>query len=178
VNAQQQRWIDERRTLVVGDLDPSWASWSLEFATELTNVRAATLEFGSPTVLGRELAGYCGLFWRGPREFSGGTVLGAGGRTGPGLMGQRSPWLAFVGRHDGSDGASTLLFDQDPANADAPAHWFVRTQPYPVVNPSLAFYQGLELAAGQTLRRRYRLVVAAHAWDAGQVEAYRQAHPW
>lgn len=178
VNAEQERWIDERRTLVVGEVEASSASWSLEFATELTNMRGAALEFGSPTVFGRELAGYCGLFWRGPREFNGGTVLGSGGQTGPELMGQRSDWLAFVGRHDGSGGASTLLFDQDPGNADAPAYWFVRTEPYPVVNPSLAFYQGLELAAGQTLRRRYRLVVAAQAWDAERVEAYREAHPW
>ena len=178
VNAEQERWIDEHRTLVVGDVDPTSASWSLEFTTELTNVRGAVLEFGSPTVFGRELAGYCGLFWRGPREFTGGTVLGSGGQSGPGLMGKRSDWLAFVGRHDGSNGVSTLLFDQDPGNADAPAHWFVRTEPIPVVNPSLAFFDGLELAAGQTLRRRYRLVVAAQAWDAEQVEAYRETHPW
>lgn len=178
VNAEQERWIDERRTIVVGDVDASSGSWSLEFTSELTNVRGEALEFGSPTVFGRELAGYCGLFWRGPREFTGGTILGSGGQAGPGLMGQRADWLAFVGRHDGSHGASTLLFDQDPGNADAPAYWFVRTEPYPVVNPSLAFYEGLELAAGDTLRRRYRLVVAAQAWDSQRVAAYRAAHPW
>jgi Methane oxygenase PmoA len=177
ISAEQQRWIDERRTFVVGDVDIRSASWSLEFATELTNVRAEVLEFGSPSVFGRELAGYCGLFWRGPREFVGGTVLGAGGKSGPELMGQRSDWMAFVGRHDGSDGASTLLFDQDPDNADAPAHWFVRTEPIPVVNPSLAFYRGVQLAAGETLRRRYRVVVAAQAWDSARVESYLEAHP-
>jgi hypothetical protein len=178
VNADRERWIDERRTVVVGDVDISSASWSLELTTELTNVRGTALELGSPTVFGRELAGYCGLFWRGPREFTGGTILGSGGQSGPELMGRRSDWLAFVGRHDGTDGASTLLFDQDPANADAPAYWFVRTEPIPVVNPSLAFYDGLELAAGETLRRRYRLVIAAQAWDDRHVEVYREAHPW
>ena len=28
--------------------------------------------FGSPTTAGREQAGYTGLHWRGPRDFSGG----------------------------------------------------------------------------------------------------------
>lgn len=46
------------------------------------------------------------------------------------------------------------------------------------MNPSLAFYEGLELAAGDTLRRRYRLVVASQAWDSERVTAYREAHPW
>jgi hypothetical protein len=178
VNSEHERWIDERRTLVVGDVDAHSASWSLEFTTELANVRDEALDFGSPTVFGRELAGYCGLFWRGPRAFTGGTVLASGRQSGPEMMGRQADWLAFVGIHDGHNAASTLLFDQDPANADAPAYWFVRTEPYPVVNPSLAFYDGLTLAAGDTLRRRYRLVIAAQAWDPAQVEAYREAHPW
>lgn len=172
-----ERWIDERRTVVVRDVDPAGGSWALEFGTELTNVRGEELRFGSPTVFGREQAGYCGYFWRGPRDFTEGGILAAGGRSGPEVMGQRADWLAYVGAHDDSENRSTVLFDQDPANEDFPAHWFVRKVPYAVVNPSLAFFEELVLPAERTLQRRYRTVFATGAWDEPAIRAYLDGHP-
>jgi len=172
-------WIAERRRVDVRDVDPASGSWAMEFGTELLNVRGEALEFGSPTVFGRELAGYCGFFWRGPRSFTGGAVRASEGRTGePAAMGKTSPWLAFTGRLDEIDGCATLLFSPDPGNPGGEPFWFVRTQPFPVVNPSLAYYDPVELAAGDTLRRRYRLVVADGEWDHGHIEAYLAEHPW
>jgi methane monooxygenase PmoA-like len=178
ITAAGQRWIDERRTVAVRDVDPAGGSWTLEFTTELRNVRGEPLEFGSPTVFGRELAGYCGFFWRGPRSFTGGDVLAAERRRGPELMGERSPWLAFAGRHDETAASSTLLFVDHPDNPGHPAHWFVRTTPYAVVNPSLAFYRPAGLADGDVLRLRYRLVVADGTWDHTRIEEHVAAHPW
>jgi hypothetical protein len=177
--ADGELWITERRRVRIRDVDPRDGSWALEFATALRNVRGSALEFGSPTVFGRELAGYCGFFWRGPRSFTGGTVRAAGGREGePAAMGQTSPWLAFTGRFDQIDGAATLLFIPDPANPGGEPYWFVRTEPFPAVNPSLAYYTPLTLAAGETLNRRYRLVVADGEWDYERIEAYVAEHPW
>ncbi|HEV3172564.1 MAG TPA: DUF6807 family protein [Actinocrinis sp.] len=177
--ADGELWITERRRARIRDVDPRDGSWALEFATELRNVRGSALEFGSPTVFGRELAGYCGFFWRGPRSFTGGTVRAAQGREGePTAMGQTSPWLAFTGRFDQIDGSATLLFVPDPDNPGGEPYWFVRTEPFPVVNPSLAYYTPLELAAGETLSRRYRLVVADGEWDHERIEAYVAEHPW
>src|SRR5436305_1247776 len=79
----------------------------------------------------------------------GGTVIGP-------ALGEPGPWLAFVGTHDEVDRSSTLLFLEDP---DAPCRWFVRSLPFPVVNPSLAFDKQLVLTPGGTLSRRYRIVV-------------------
>lgn len=177
--AAGELWISERRTVAVRDVDEAGGSWAMEFTTELLNVRGQALEFGSPTVFGRELAGYCGFFWRGPRSFTGGTVRASGGREGePAAMGETSPWLAFTGRLDEVDGCATLLFVPDPANPGGEPFWFVRTQPFPVVNPSLAYYEPLVSAAGDTLRRRYRLIVADGEWDHQRVEGYLAEHPW
>jgi predicted dehydrogenase len=178
-SADGEVWIAERRRVRIRDVDPDDGSWALEFSTALRNVRGSALEFGSPTVFGRELAGYCGFFWRGPRSFTGGTVRASRGREGePAAMGQTSPWLAFSGRFDQIDGSATLLFIPDPANPGGEPYWFVRTEPFPVVNPSLAYYTPLELAAGETLSRRYRLVVADGEWDHERIEAYVAEHPW
>ncbi|HEX9336317.1 MAG TPA: PmoA family protein [Pseudonocardiaceae bacterium] len=178
ITAAGEHWIDETRTVTVRDIDPAGGSWTLEFGTELRNVRGAALEFGSPTVFGRELAGYCGFFWRGPRSFTGGDVLASDDRRGQAMMGERGTWLAFTGRHDETLAASTLLFLDHPSNADHPPHWFVRTEPIPVVNPSLAFFEPTELADGDVLRLAYRVVVADGAWDAERIEKHLAAHPW
>lgn len=67
--------------------------------------------FGSPATLGLPGSGYAGLWWRGPRSFTGGTVLTPGGVADPTeIRGQTAPWLAFVGDHDGVDRKSTLVF--------------------------------------------------------------------
>jgi methane monooxygenase PmoA-like len=173
ITADGEHWIDERRTVAVRDVDLAGGSWTLDFGTELRNVRGASLEFGSPTVFGRELAGYCGFFWRGPRSFTGGDVLASDGH-GPAMMGKRAAWLAFVGRHDETDSTSTLVF----VDHGRPPVWFVRTEPFAVVNPSLAFYEASELADGAILRLRYRVVIADGAWDAERIESHLAAHPW
>lgn len=179
INADGELWIREQRTIGVRDVDVEAGCWTLEFGTELLNVRGQSLDFGSPTVFGRELAGYCGFFWRGPRAFRGGRVLTSRGRQGErAAMGHTSPWLAFSGEFDERDGFATLLFVPDPRNPGGEPVWFVRSEPFAAVNPSLAFFEGLELPAGETLRRRYRVVVADGQWDHERVESYLNAHPW
>ncbi len=174
-----ERWIEERRTVAVPDVDAAAGCWTLEFATELRNVRGESLGFGSPTVFGRELAGYCGFFWRGPRAFTGGRVLTSEGREGqPAAMGHRSPWLAFSGEFDEVDGFASLLFVPDPANPGGEPAWFVRSEPFAAVNPSLAFFDALELPADETLRLKYRLTIADGQWDHARIEQYLEAHPW
>ena len=44
----------------------------------MRNTSDAAISIGSPTTKGRENAGYGGLFWRGPRSFTGGTVVAPG----------------------------------------------------------------------------------------------------
>ncbi len=181
ITAEGEHWVDELRSIVVRDVDPAAEAWTIEFGTELSNVRGEELRFGSPTVFGRPDAGYCGFFWRGPREFAGeyygGDILAPGGRSGPELMGERADWLAFIGKHDASENSSTLVFDQDAQNEDAPARWFVRKVPYAVVNPTLAWDEELVLAPGETLKRRYRVVIASGRWEETRIQDYLDGHP-
>jgi len=169
-----EHWVDEVRAFTVLDVEDE--SWTLEFATALTNARDTPLVFGSPTTNGRELAGYTGLFWRGPRSFTEGEVIAADGGSGQEMMGKAARWLAFVGHHDEVDSASTLLFLDHPGNGNT--RWFVRSTPFAAVNPSFAFFDPVELAPGEVLRLRYRVVVADGAWDRSALQSYVESHSW
>jgi hypothetical protein len=171
ITAAGECWISERREISYEVADDYWV---LEFVSRLTNVREQPLEFGSPTVFGREMAGYCGFFWRGPRSFTGGTVLTSDGD----LMGGKGSWLAYLGVHDEVDRESTLLFLDDPANPVPDRRWFVRSEPFPVVNPSLAFAEPLTLAPGDTLPVHYRLVIGNGRWTRDRLVDYVQRYPF
>jgi hypothetical protein len=90
----------EERTLDVVAL-PEDGAWRLDLATALHNTSGAEIVIGSPETEGREGAAYSGLFWRGPRSFSGGTVRIPDAEGTDELNGARAPWMAFTGRHDG-----------------------------------------------------------------------------
>ncbi|MFD5075319.1 PmoA family protein [Streptomyces sp. NPDC058371] len=178
-----ETWAEEERRIEVHDVDPEWGSWALTWTTSVTNRRDAPLRFGSPTTAGRDLAGYTGLFWRGPRAFRDGRIIGPDAE-GPALMGRQAPWLAYTGEHDGTDGHATLVFAHAPENDHAgragahPAHWFVRNEPFAAVAPSWAFFDELELAPGDALTRRYRIVVVDGAWERAEIAKYLEEHPW
>ncbi|MFF6982721.1 PmoA family protein [Streptomyces sp. NPDC008343] len=183
-----EEWAREVRGLTVHSVDEESGAWTLDWSIRLTNVRAEPLSFGSPTTAGREMAGYTGLQWRGPRDFTGGTAFGpdldggAGADTGK-LMGTHGPWLAFTTEHDDIDGHSTLVFAHAPENLDEQAaihesHWFVRSEPIPTVAFSWAFFEEFELPPGESFAYRYRVVVADGAWDREQVGAHLEGLPW
>jgi hypothetical protein len=171
-------WARERRDIVVHSVEPDEGAWAIDWAIELTNVRDAPLVFGSPTTAGREQAGYTGLHWRGPRDFSGGRVLGPGDLGGDQMMGAQAPWLAFVGEHDDVDAHSTLVFAHAPENDGAihESHWFVRSQDTPMVAISWAFFEEFALPPGERFAYRYRIVVADGAWDRDRVTRYLESH--
>ncbi|MEU3957289.1 PmoA family protein [Streptomyces achromogenes] len=184
-----QEWARERRGIGVHSLDEEAGAWVLDWSIRLTNIRAEPLVFGSPTTAGRELAGYTGLQWRGPRDFTGGRVLAPGPGPGPGdadasrLMGSRGPWLAFTAEHDETDGHSTLVFAHAPENLDEESaihesHWFVRAEPIPTVAFSWAFFEEFALEPGGSFDYRYRLVIADGAWDRDRIAAHLAALPW
>lgn len=181
-----QEWAHEQRSLTVHDVDEKAGAWAVDWSTRLTNLRDETLRFGSPTTAGREMAGYTGLHWRGPRDFTGGEVFGPDGPGGPGeegaarLMGTQGPWLAFTAERDDVDAHSTLVFAHAPENAEAihASHWFVRSEPTPAVAMSWAFFEEFELPPGESFAYRYRVVVADGAWDGERVAAHLKGLDW
>ena len=171
ITAAGQTWITERRDLRLG-IDAARGAWVLDVSIDLLNVRGEALDFGSPTTLGRPDAGYTGLFWRGPRSWTGGRVLAAGGHEGQELMGQESPWLAIAGRHDEVDGGATVVFVAGSSSACVPIRWFVRNEPYAVLNPSPAFSDIVHVDAGEHLRLRHRVAVLDRLWEPEELESY------
>ncbi|CCK32258.1 oxidoreductase domain-containing protein [Streptomyces davaonensis JCM 4913] len=172
-------WARETRGLTVHSVDEESDSWALDWSIRLTNVRDEALRFGSPTTAGREMAGYTGLQWRGPRDFTGGTAF-APGTDAEKLMGSQGPWLAFTAEHDDVDARSTVVFAHAPENLDAlhESHWFVRSEPFPTVAFSWAFFEEFELAPGESFGYRYRVVIADGAWDAERVATHLDGLPW
>ncbi|WP_156722600.1 DUF6807 domain-containing protein [Streptomyces apocyni] len=176
-----EEWARERRGLLVHSVDAEAGSWALDWTIRLTNLRDEPLRFGSPTTAGREMAGYTGLQWRGPRDFTGGTVFGPADAGS--LMGTRTEWLAFTAERDAVDAHSTLVFAHAPENLDPsvaihPSHWFVRSEPIPTVAFSWAFFAEFALPPGASFAYRYRVVVADGVWDRDRVAAHLKDLPW
>lgn len=171
-----EAWIDEARRIAVTEVDVAAGRWALDIGMRLRNIRGAALEFGSPTTQGRDKAGYGGLFWRGPRSFIGGLMTLADGRQAlmdeGDLIGERAPWLAFTGRHDGVDHESTLLFIDHPDNPRYPTQWFVRAMGFPGASFALTFDELFILQPGEEVNLQYRIVIADGIWPHEQIKAY------
>lgn len=157
--------ITERRTITATLL--SAEAWALTFDTTMTNTSGQDIAFGSPTTRGRENAGYGGLFWRGPRDFTGGDVVTPDGIGGDEVRGRRAGWMAFAGRHDGDSAESLVLLVDHEANPHHPPQWFTRTVEFACLNPAPFFSEELVVADGATVRFRYGAGVA----DAGADDA-------
>jgi hypothetical protein len=159
LSQQGAKVIDERRRLTTTVLDAD--TWVLVFETAMTNVSGGTLAFGSPTTKGRENAGYGGLFWRGPRSFTGGVLQAPTGIGGDDLRGTRAEWFGFRGRHDGTGAASTIVMVDDPANPRSAPQWFARTEAFACLNPAPFFGSELDLPHGSEITFRYAVVIAS-----------------
>ncbi|MEV8432456.1 PmoA family protein [Streptomyces sp. HUAS 31] len=174
-------WAREVRGLTVHSVDEAAGAWALDWSIRLTNTHDRPLRFGSPTTEGREMAGYTGLQWRGPRDFTGGSAFAPDSDAdAEKLMGSQGPWLAFTTEHDDVDGHSTLVFAHAPENLEAlhESHWFVRAEPIPTVAFSWAFFEEFELPPGESFAYRYRVVFADGAWDRERVAAHLEGMPW
>ena len=159
VTQQGDTWFSEKRSFQV-TVAPEQDAWTLVFRTSFTNLTGGSVPIGSPTTEGRPNAGYGGLFWRGPRSFSGGTARTEHVEGTDELMGTRSPWLGFTGRHDGTDRSSTLVFVDAPENPGHPVRWFVRSGIYACVCPAPFFDEEVVVAPEETFTYRYAVVVA------------------
>lgn len=157
--------VDERRALTVAVPADHDDAWVLGFTTTMTNVSDRDLPIGSPTTRGRENAGYGGLFWRGPRSFTGGTLLAPGRAGGDELRGERAPWMGLTGRLDGSGDAATVVMVDGRANPVHPPQWFARSQMFACLCPAPFFSEEVAFDAGATLTFTYAVVVADGAGD-------------
>lgn len=165
------RWFEERREHRFHGADQERGIWAYDFATTLTNVGGRRLDLGSPTTLGREAAGYTGLFWRGPRSWTGATVTAAGVPDGSDAMGAQADWLALSSQHDEQDGGATVLAVAGSSSAHVPLRWFVRSEPFAAIAPSPAFDRVVSLEDGEELILHHRFVFIDHVCDRDELIA-------
>lgn len=154
-----RRLFTERRTLTARVLDA--AAWALTFETTMTNVTGAPIVIGSPTTKGRDNAGYGGLFWRGPRSFTDGTLVTVHGTgSGSDVRGQRHEWMGFAGRHDEIDATSLLVMVDAASNPHHPPQWFARSEEFAALNPAPFFSDEFTIDAGAAATFRYAVGIA------------------
>jgi hypothetical protein len=170
ITAAGERWFEERREIRVGVINEAEGYWRLDLQFALKNVSGKTLRIGSPTTQGRPMAGYGGLFWRGPRSFLGEKIFAAGGLEGPGIMGQSAAWLAYTGTHDVTANKSTIVFYDQSTNPRYPTKWFVRNDPYACLSCSFMFDEEYELPNGHELRLNYRILIANGELSPARIE--------
>ena len=174
ITQDQQPVFEEARSLrarLVGQ----GSAWALVFETRMTNVSGATIAIGSPTTAGRDNAGYGGLFWRGPRSFTGGVIHSPAGSGGEELRGTREEWMGFSGQHDQTARWSTLVMVDDRSNPRHPPQWFARNENFACLCPAPFFSEELDVPARSTLALRYAVVVAdgnAGTARAGELAAW------
>jgi hypothetical protein len=166
--------VDETRSIGISPTNDG-RSWVLVFETEMTNASGSDIRIGSPTTEGRENAGYGGLFWRGPREFTGGRIIGPGGATGEAVRGTKGPWLAFVGQHDDTCRHSTILVVDDSSNAQHPPQWFARSEPFPCLGPAPFFSEEVLFPVGGAMTNRYAVVITDGDSDQERLERLASA---
>lgn len=181
ITAAGTRWITEHRTqkiqlLRAGGEAGRGGVWAVDLTTEITNVRGSTIHLGSPTTAGRPDAGYTGWFWRGPRSWTGCSVVSSTGLDDESeIMGTQADWVAFTSAHDDVDGGGTvLIFAGTSESNDAevpPIKWFARTGIFTVASPSPAFDQEIHLPADGTLHLQHRFVFIAEQLEGGELRA-------
>ena len=167
LNHEQAVWLEEERTIRVPAASITPQSWTLALSFRLRNVSNQLLSFGSPTTQGRALAGYGGLFWRGPASFLHGDIL-TSTIEGPDAMSQPAPWLAYRVSSP-SAAPCTLVFMDDEHNPRYPTTWFVRSDQYPGASYSFMFAEPYLLPPGQVLDLHYQLIIAHAAWSRSQI---------
>jgi hypothetical protein len=173
--SHELRWITEAGGVLFAEQRELTAevvsdeAWALTFDTRLTNVSSAPIAIGSPTTRGRENAGYGGLFWRGPRSFTNGTLVAPGASgAGDDVRGSRHEWMGFVGRHDGIDATSLVLMLDDASNPHHPPQWFARSEEFAALNPAPFFSEEVVVAPGETVRFRYAVGIADGGAEAAE----------
>jgi hypothetical protein len=142
VTAQGDTLLREARTITARFLADD--TWALTWRSALRNESTDAVAFGSPTTKGRENAGYAGIFWRGPAEFTGGAIVGPNGEVGDTARGEPGPWLAFVAP---DESAGVLMLDASGVQNP----WFARSTEYAGLNPAPFFFDETVVAPGDTL---------------------------
>lgn len=163
----------EQRESVITTM-PEQDAWLFSFTSSATNITDVALPLGSPTTHGRDNAGYGGLFWRGPRSFTGATLLAPGQAGGDELRGRRYPWMGFCGPQP-NGASSTIVIADLPGNPGGHPQWFARSEEFAALCAAPFFSTEVAFDPGETVTFRYAVAIADGATDPNRGQALATA---
>jgi predicted dehydrogenase len=172
IGSNGRRELLESRSIRWAAVSPDM--WQLTFVTSLA--AESRVELASPGSKGRVGGGYGGFFWRLPwcDDVEVFTSTARGERA---VHGTASPWVAWSAEFaagPGTCGPATIVIASDDA-ASAADPWFVRVDDYPGLGSALAWSRPRVLSPGESLDRRFDILVADGRLDADAVAAALQA---
>jgi inosose dehydratase len=121
---------------------------------------------------GKPYGGYAGLSARLVLQPDGWSIRTSEGKTGaPASHGQNARWMDFS-----SPGAGITICDH-PANLRDPSPWYVHdSRPMSFFSPAVLFNKPLVLAAGQSLKLRYRILIHSKPMSVEEIETDSHAN--
>ena len=104
---------------------------------------------------------YSGLAIRFGNALTPGRSLDGNGRTEPmDIFGKQSRWCGFAGVHAEDGGVYGATIIDHPSNPRHPTTWWVRNREnYGILHPSPAYYEPFQLAQGDRLEFKYRVIL-------------------
>jgi hypothetical protein len=162
--------LDERRRLTHVPLGAT--AYAVDFDTEIVPRADVVLDRTPFTTWG----GYGGLTLRGSADWTDTRLLLDDGSTHDQIHGVRAGWCDLTGRDAKGEAAGVALFDH-PASPRHPVPWYgsTRAETYGegwanFLNAAFLWDAPLELAAGESLALRYRVIVH-DGWDGDRLAA-------
>jgi hypothetical protein len=158
--------FQEKRRISYRDLDSE--SYVLDWDIELTAQADLFLDRTPFTTWG----GYGGITLRGNRNWQNTRLLFSDGSTSDRPLGIPSQWCDLSGDLDGGlkRTGGIAIFD-NPSNLRSPSPWYGGTGPGHYFNAAFLFHEPMQVAAGQTLKFQYRVLIHDHIWDQPRLQA-------
>ncbi len=173
--AGQLDWIRPDRETVALREDRTWSwaaldpgAYTLDLRTTLRSDRDVVLDRTPFTTWG----GYGGLTLRGAPDWVDTRLLLGGVGVRDRVLGETAPWCDISGRFPSGRHGGVLLLDH-PANRRTPVPWYgsTRNELYGddgwsnFLCAAFLFHEPLELAAGEVLEVRHRVICHDDSWD-------------
>jgi Methane oxygenase PmoA len=156
--------LDERRTIsfhVQAD-----GVRRIDWVSSLTPLQDLVLDRTPYTTWG----GYGGLAFRAARQVHGTSCLLPDGQSVNAIIGQPHPWSLVRGIVDGRPDAKISIGMIDhPGNPRSPQPWYCKTgNSYDLMNAAFLFNEPMNVARGEKLEFRYRVLYRDGWWEADE----------
>ena len=164
--------LRERRTITVAN--PPASRWVIDWDAAFTAEEPVRLD---RTIICEETpwGGYAGLSYRAIESWQDVHGLDSEGRRDKAIEHQRARWVQISGVDVAGQRSALAMLDH-PENPRYPSHWrYIDDPGFFYINPSLVLVEPYDLATGEVLRLRYRIIVTDGSLDGAALDAQHLA---